>query len=343
VIAADRRDPAVSVVLPVWNAERSLASAIDSVLAQTFTDFELLIVDDGSSDGSGALIRRYRDRRIALIENEKNLGVARSLNLGIARARGRYLARMDADDLSAPERLERQVAFLDAHPAIALVATWARRIDARGVQIGVFAAPTDDPTLRCRLRVANCIVHGSVMMRSDVVRALGGYDAAMERAEDYDLWLRLSERHAIAALPELLYDWREHAAAVGHRHFHEMIGMAETARLAARRRFASALVGELLAGAVSAERAAQRALEHVREEHAARPPANRAAALAAAVARRAPRLHAHWFTVRHARTLARLRRVLVECAVGSRSRDATCAALCACLAPSREARGAPIR
>src|SRR5258705_775698 len=113
--------PQVSVLLPVWNGERHLAAAIESVLGQSFTDFELLIVDDGSTDGSAALIRRYGDERIRLFENEKNLGVTRSLNLGLAQARGRYVARMDADDLSAPERLARQVAFLDSHPEVALV------------------------------------------------------------------------------------------------------------------------------------------------------------------------------------------------------------------------------
>src|SRR5882672_2663017 len=140
--------PKVSVLLPVWNAERYLAGSIESVLDQTFADFELLIVDDASTDGSRALIERYRDRRIRLVENEKNLGVTRSLNLGLERARGRYVARADADDLCAPERLERQVAFLDAHPEVALVASCARWIDEHGAEIGVIDTPSDGETLR---------------------------------------------------------------------------------------------------------------------------------------------------------------------------------------------------
>jgi glycosyltransferase involved in cell wall biosynthesis len=126
--------------LPVWNGERYLAAAIDSVLDQSFDQFELLIVDDGSTDASPALIRRYRDARIRLFENEKNLGVTRSLNLGLGQARGRYVARMDADDLSAPDRLERQV-VPRTHPR----SRWSRpcaRI-ARGVGCGVLATPTD--------------------------------------------------------------------------------------------------------------------------------------------------------------------------------------------------------
>jgi len=323
--------PKVSVLLPVWNAERYLAGAIDSVLAQTFTDFELLVVDDGSTDGSGALIRRHRDRRILRIENEKNLGVTRSLNLAIQRARGRYLARMDADDRCAPERFERQVAFLDAHPRVALVASRARRIDERGAPLGVLDTPVDGEMLRRRVRLGNCIVHGSVMMRADAVRALGGYDEAMERAEDYDLWLRIVQLHEIAALPDLLYDWRDHGDGVGRRHSAEQEAVTQRVRLAARHRFASALVAELMTGQVTVDDAARSALDLLREEDNARTPAHRAAAWLAACARRAPRLHAHWHRLRNQRALAQLRRVLRAAAAGSMDRSATCTAVTAWL------------
>lgn len=323
--------PKVSVLLPVWNAERYLAGAIQSVLAQSFADFELLIVDDGSTDGSGALIRRYRDRRIRRIENEKNLGVTRSLNLGLEQARGRYLARMDADDLCAPERLERQVAFLDAHPQVALVAIRARRIDAVGAEIGIIDTPSDGETLRRQLRRRNCIVHGSVMMRAEAVRALGGYDESMERAEDYDLWLRLSERHPIAALPDLLYDWRKHDGGVWRRHPEQQNQVAERARLAARRRWCSALVDELVAGGVSVERAARRVLELVWAEEAALPVANRREALAAECARRFPGLYACSYSLRNLRALVRLRRTLGAGAARRQDPGATCAALVACI------------
>jgi glycosyltransferase involved in cell wall biosynthesis len=323
--------PKVSVVLPVWNAERYLAGAIESVLAQTFTDFELLIVDDGSTDGSAALIRRYRDRRIRRIENEKNLGVTRSLNLGLELARGRYVARMDADDLCAPERLERQVAFLDAHPGVALVASRARWVDALGAEIGVIDTPADGETLRRRLRRGNWIVHGTVMMRAEAVRALGGYNESMERAEDYDLWLRLSERHQIAALPALLYTWRDHGGSVSRRHLEQQSQIAERAQLAARRRWASALASAVVAGRVSAARGARRVLELVWEEETALPVTNRRAALAAACARRAPRVHASWYSLRNLSTLVRLRRILAACAAGRQDPGATCAALLACI------------
>jgi len=323
--------PKVSVLLPVWNAERYLAGAIDSVLAQTFTDFELLVVDDGSTDGSGALIRRYRDRRIRRIENEKNLGVTRSLNLGIAQAKGRYLARMDADDLCVVERLERQVAYLDAHPNVALVASRARCIDARGAERRIIATPTDGEMLRRRLRVGNCIVHGSVMMRSDAVRALGGYDESMVRAQDYDLWLRLSERHAIAALPELLYAWREHGVSVGRRHLEEQDAAADRARIAARRRFATALVEAVQSGKLGAGDAARRAIEPLWEEDAVRPGARGAAAWWGTCARRAPRLHARCRALFSIGARARLRRILADSASQRMDPAAACAALVAVL------------
>jgi hypothetical protein len=321
--------PKVSVVLPVWNAERYLAGAIESVLAQSFADFELLVVDDGSTDASAALIRRYRDRRIRRIENEKNLGVTRSLNVGLELARGHYVARMDADDLCAPERLERQVAFLDAHPEVALVASRARSIDATGAEIGVVDTPADGETLRRRLRRSNWIVHGSVMMRAEAVRALGGYDESMERAEDYDLWLRLSERHSIAALPDLLYVWRDHGGSVSRRHLGQQSEVAGRARIAARRRWCSALVDEVSAGGVSAGRAARRVLDLLWEEETALPVSGRRAALAAACARRAPRLHASWYALRNLSALVRVRRILAACAADRQDRLAACAMLVA--------------
>jgi glycosyltransferase involved in cell wall biosynthesis len=324
--------PKVSVLLPVWNAGRYLAGAIDSVLAQTFADFELLIIDDGSTDGSRALIRRCRDPRIRRIENEKNLGVTRSLNLGLERALGCYVARADADDLCAPERLARQVAFLDAHPGVALLASRARRIDAGGAELGVIDVPVDGEWLRRRLRLANCIVHGTVMMRADAVRALGGYDAAMERAEDYDLWLRIAERHEIAALPELLYAWRDHDGGVGRRHLAEMLGVADQARSAARRRFTAGLVEEVRSGTLSAGRAARRALALVWEADAFRAPRSRAAALLGTCARRAPRIHAGWRALTSRPARARLARILGDCAANRTDPDAACAALVACLA-----------
>jgi hypothetical protein len=319
--------PQVSVVLPVWNAERYLAGAIESVLAQSFADFELLVVDDGSTDGSAALIRRYRDRRIRRILNEKNLGVTRSLNLGLELARGRYVARMDADDLCAPERLERQVAFLDAHPEVALVATRARWIDAAGAQIGIIDTPADGETLRRRLRRNNWIVHGTVMMRAEAVRALGGYDESMERSQDYDLWLRISERHPVAALSEVLYTWRDHGAGVSRRHVEQQKEAADRARLAARRRWCSALVEEVKAGRVAVGHAARRALALRREEETALPAANRGAALIAACARALPRLHACCYSLGHLRALLRLRRILAAGAAGRHDARESCASL----------------
>ena len=313
---ASHPPPKLSVLLPVWNGERYLAAAIASVLAQTFADFELIVVDDGSSDGSLAIARGIRDPRVRCLANEKNLGVTRSLARAIGEARGVYLARMDADDLCAPDRFARQVAHLDTHPRVALVASRVRRIDAHGREIGTFDTPLDGDTLRRRLRLGNCIVHGSVMLRADAVRAVGGYDTAMERAEDYDLWLRLAERHEIAALPETLYLWRDHAGGVGRRHAAEQVDVAERVRLGARDRFAAALVAEVAAGRLTAEAAARRALASLWEEDAVRPAATGVLRWRGVCARRAPRLHAAWCALSSAGTRARLSRSLAACAAG---------------------------
>jgi len=212
---------------------------------------------------------------------------------------------MDADDLCAPERLARQVAFLDDEPRAALVATRARRIDAHGVEIGVFDTPTDGGALRRRLRIGNCIVHGSVMMRAEPVRALGGYDESMERAQDYDLWLRLCERHAVAALPDRLYAWRETDSGVGSRHPGEQERFAERARLAARQRFVAAIVEEVAAGQISSADATRRVRDQLWEEHEM-------------LARRASWLVAHWHSLRQLGPRVAIRRALDACAAGQR-------------------------
>ncbi|MFQ5418602.1 MAG: glycosyltransferase, partial [Myxococcota bacterium] len=235
----------VTVLMPVRDGERHLPAAIESVLAQSFRDFEFLVVDDGSEDASRDIARGYADSRIRLVENSTSMGVTRTLNRGLALARGRYIARMDADDLSAPDRLARQVGFLASNPDCVVVASDARKIDTNSAEIGVARTPSGCGPLRRALHRGNCITHGSVMMRADALREIGGYDEAMDRAEDYDLWLRLSERHAIDSIPELLYAWRDHSDGVSVRYREEQAAAAARARDASlRRRVFHALAGE---------------------------------------------------------------------------------------------------
>ncbi len=185
--------PAVTVLVPVYNGEGLVDAAIESVLAQTYRDFELLLIDDCSTDGSCSVIGSYEDTRIRLVRNETNLGQIGTLNRGLAEARGRYVARLDQDDRALPERLARQVEILETEPEVALVGTWMTVVDDEGRQMAWLQGRLDDyvdflfDALTNQLKLG----HPSVMFRRDAVLELGGYDASVRLAEDKDLWRRL--------------------------------------------------------------------------------------------------------------------------------------------------------
>jgi glycosyltransferase involved in cell wall biosynthesis len=204
--------PVVSVVMPVYNGERFLAEAVESVLGQTYADFELVAVDDASTDASGRILDGYREPRVRVLRNSRNLGGAGSANRGIAEARGVYVARLDQDDVSLPERLAKQVAFLERHPDVALVGTWAQLIDGEGRPIGERRFATGSDELRDTLLRFCALVHSSVMFRRAPVVAAGGYGtgALGRHCRDYELWLRLSETMRLANLPEVLVKYRVH-------------------------------------------------------------------------------------------------------------------------------------
>jgi hypothetical protein len=323
--------PKVSVLMPVWNAERYLASAIESILTQTFSDFELVIIDDGSTDRTPIVIRDYHDHRIRRVDNEKNIGITKSLNFGLETVRGEYVARMDADDISSPQRLTRQVECLDANPHVALVTSRASKVDARGARLDVIQTPLTSDILRRRLRIGNCIAHGSVMMRTEAIRLLGGYDESMERAQDYDLWLRLSEKHDLMCLPETLYAWREHEHSVGGRGLAEQQEFAERARLAARRRWAAALVDEVSTERTSVQRAARLSLGLLREEETLLPASSKFTTFLARGWRRYPKAHARWHEAVHIEALERMERILSACVSGWQGPDEATHALARCL------------
>lgn len=213
-------DPRVTVLMPLHNGEPYLADALASILEQTFTDFELLVIDDGSTDGSAALVRACADGRIRLVHNGANLGVTASLNRGIQLARGTYVARMDSDDISLPDRLARQVAFLDEHPDCAMVAATVTLMDRHGVDCGVWdddGRTTTAAEIRRFLPRANCIAHPGVMIRRSVLAAYS-YDERQRVAQDYDLWLRLAaDGLTVAKLAEPLLRYRLNPASVTAR------------------------------------------------------------------------------------------------------------------------------
>lgn len=184
----------VTVLMPVFNGEKYVGEAIESILNQTFSDFEFLIINDGSSDKSVEIIESYNDPRIRFIENDGNIGLIASLNKGISLARGGYVARMDCDDISMPERLAKQAAFLDANSSCAVVAVRSVFIDDNGNECGFWDDDrkfTSNREIIRRLPRANCIAHPGVMIRKSVLAAYR-YDPRQLHSEDYDLWLRLS-------------------------------------------------------------------------------------------------------------------------------------------------------
>jgi glycosyltransferase involved in cell wall biosynthesis len=204
--------PTVSVIMAVYNAGGYLAEAVDSVLAQTFRNFEFVIIDDGSTDGSGQLLREYaaKDSRIRVIQRE-NKGQTPSLNEGIELARCDLIARMDADDACLPNRLERQVAFMNEHPQVVLLGGAYAMIDARGRLLTMIDPPRDNATLQEHaLSGRTPICHPLAMMRREAVRKVGGYDPQFQVAQDLDLWLKLGEIGEIACIPELLVKYRQH-------------------------------------------------------------------------------------------------------------------------------------
>jgi hypothetical protein len=205
----------VTVLMAVRDGARFLRPALDGLMAQTLADFELIVVDDGSTDASAAIVRSYRDPRIVFIETGRRLGQTRALNRGLALATGTYVARQDADDVSAPERLARQAAFLESHPEVALVGCWYRVIDAEGRTTAERELPCADLDLRWALLFFCPFVHSAVMFRRAVIPdRLGLYDERFAYSQDYELWLRVARGCRVANLPETLVGYRRHDASM---------------------------------------------------------------------------------------------------------------------------------
>lgn len=216
--------PIISVLMPVKNAGPFLHASIASILAQTYTNFELLLIDDGSDNGSLAICQGYAqsDRRIIVLQNQ-NSGVANALNYGLALAKGRYMARIDADDVCFPNRFEQQIAVLEANPGIAVTGASAWVIDDRGVKIGSLKPPTSPADIRLQLLSNNCVIHPSVMARLAMVMEIGGYRPVFEGCEDYDLWLRITAVADIINLSDMLLYYRMHDGQVSWKRIEQRI------------------------------------------------------------------------------------------------------------------------
>lgn len=217
----NNKKPKVTVLMPVYNGEKYLKEAIESILSQTFTDFEFLIINDGSTDGSVDIIESYDDERIRLVHNEKNIRLALSLNRGLELSRGEYIARMDCDDIALPERLEKQVSFMDKNPGVGMCGTWIKTIGE--IEGDIWKYPTDYDTIKCSLLFVSTFAHPSIMIRKSVVDKynvryskflksqkfnMTKEDIELFPLEDLELWRRLSFMCPVVNLDDVLVLYR---------------------------------------------------------------------------------------------------------------------------------------
>ena len=210
----------VTVQIPVYNGEKYLKECLESILNQSFTDFECLIIDDGSSDGSAAVIESFRDPRVRFVRNERNMGISLTRNRGFDLARGEYIALMDCDDVCPPERLARQVAFMDAHPEVGICGSWVQEMypDGQMIKEQLRRYPQDDAPIR-RMMMQDCpLWNPSLMLRKSMVRQHRlYYNPDFKLGEDFDLVVRAAAVTQLANIPEALLYYRRHENQISTR------------------------------------------------------------------------------------------------------------------------------
>jgi glycosyltransferase involved in cell wall biosynthesis len=221
--------PKISVLMAVHNGMPYLTDAMESIFSQTFRDFEFIVVDDASSDESAQVVRSVRNRSLRVIRNKRQLGLSRSLNKGLAIARGRYVARMDADDISLPRRLADQYSFLETHLNVDVLGTWTETLGLNSEQ--VWRYPIDDAEIRAEMLFNSVLVHSSVMLRrSTFIRHGLRYNPNVARAQDYELWARAADRLHFANLGVVLQRYRIHGRQVGKQQFATQQAVADEVR-----------------------------------------------------------------------------------------------------------------
>jgi len=237
-VGASFKETTVSVVMSVHNGARFLDKAIHSIRDQTYRNFEFIIIDDGSADATPEILARHAadDSRISVL-SQQNRGLMESLHRAFAAATGKYIARMDADDVAKPYRLEMQLEFLTSNPDIALVGGAIEIIDSESKVLATIRPPSHPEDLRRELQeFGNAIAHPTVMFRRRALDEVGGFRRAYQYAEDYDLWLRMVENFDLANLPEVLLGYRRHEAAISQRHIKQQALSALCARTTAKLR-----------------------------------------------------------------------------------------------------------
>ena len=227
-----KSQPQISVIVPVYNSENTAEQALRSVLCQTYQNFELIVVDDGSTDRSWEIVKKLEleDSRIRAFRNEVNIGLMKTLNRAISLAHTPLLARLDSDDEMLPTRLEKQFNYLNQHPDVAVVGTWYSFMGRSQKFDRLFRLPVTPSEIQQQLLVANPICHSSVMIRKDIFESLGGYRDEFRNSEDYDLWLRLSKNYKIANIAESLVRVRLSLGGNSIAHRNQMIMFRELAK-----------------------------------------------------------------------------------------------------------------
>ena len=208
----------VSVIMPVYNGEKYIKYSIESILNQTFSDFELIIIDDGSVDDTEKIIKSYSDSRIKYFKKE-NSGITDSLNLALEKSQGEFIARMDADDISEPNRLERQLKFFEQNPEIVLCGSFAKIINENNEDFGEFnKIPLNWSDIKIECILHNPFIHSSVMFRRDLVNVVGGYNKKYWHTEDYELWTRIVNKYPCKNIPEFLLKYRISGNQITKKH-----------------------------------------------------------------------------------------------------------------------------
>lgn len=201
--------PKVSVILPVFNGSLTVEQTVRSILNQTLAETELIVIDDGSTDGTVARLGTIEDSRVRVIRLPKNVGRSAARNVGIAEARAPYIAMIDADDVSYADRLHVQVSFMEAHPEIAMCGTWAHVVDPSGRRLE-WRQPQEPDAIKRSILRSNPFIHCTIMLRRWVLDETGLFDTSLEPGEDYDLYLRVAARHRVCNLPYFLGEYRSH-------------------------------------------------------------------------------------------------------------------------------------
>ena len=230
------RAPLISVVMAAHNAAAHFREAMDSILAQSLTDFELIVVDDASTDTTPAILASMSDPRVVILRNDRNLGQTRSLVRGLESAKGQYIARHDADDKSLPDRFARQVDALEVNADLGAIGSQVRGISESGGLLDTWNLPVEPDRVGATLLKGNCLVHGAVMLRASALKSVGSYRERFRYSQDYDLWLRFLDKWSLANLDDVLYMFRRGPSTVSRRNLFAQTEFALVARCLANER-----------------------------------------------------------------------------------------------------------